>query len=170
MEKKTNIILTGMPGSGKSTCGVLVAKALCKEFLDTDLLIQTRERMALQDIINSKGIDYFSCAEEDALLDVNVNGCIIATGGSAVYHERAMEHLKENGIVIFLKISYPVMAERIRNITTRGILLHPGESLADMFHNREALYERYSDFIIDCDSLTIEQTVEAIITIPSGIF
>ena len=167
MDKEANIILTGMPGSGKSTCGVLAAKALCKEFLDTDLLIQTREGMALQDIINSNGIDYFSDAEEQALLDVDVKGCVIATGGSAVYHECAMEHLKENGIVIYLKISYPVMTDRIKNITTRGILLHPGESLPDMFHNRRTLYERYSDFIIDCDNLTIEQTVEAIINITS---
>ena len=163
MEKKDNIILTGMPGSGKSTCGVLIAKALCKEFLDTDLLIQTSEGMALQDIINSRGIDHFSDAEEQVLLNINVNGCIIATGGSAVYHRHAMEHLKENGIVIYLKISYPVMTKRIKNITTRGILLHPGESMYDMFHNREALYERYSDFIIDCDDLTAEQTVEAVI-------
>ena len=164
MNDKMNIILTGMPGSGKSTCGVLVAKAMCMEFLDTDLLIQSRENMSLQDIINNRGIDYFSRAEEQALLSIHNKGCVIATGGSAVYYERAMERLKEGGMVVYLKISCPEMESRIKNITTRGILLHPGESMHDMFHNRKALYEKYADAVIDCDHLTIEQTVEAIIS------
>ena len=164
MNEKTNIILTGMPGSGKSTCGVLAAKALCMEFLDTDLLIQSGENMSLQDIINNKGIDYFSRAEEQALLSIHNKGCVIATGGSAVYYEKAMEQLKEGGMVVYLKISCREMEARIKNITTRGILLHPGESLQDMFHNRETLYERYADAVIDCGQLTIEQTVEAIVS------
>ena len=164
MNDKMNIILTGMPGSGKSTCGVLAAKAMCMEFLDTDLLIQSLERMALQDIINNKGIDYFSRAEEQALLSIHTKGCVIATGGSAVYYERAMEHLKEGGLVIHLKISCPEMEARIKNITTRGILLHPGESMQDMFINREVLYEKYADVVIDCERLTIEQTVEVIVS------
>ena len=162
MMNNDNIILIGMPGSGKSTCGVLAAKALCKSFLDTDLLIQSREGMSLQDLINTKGVDYFSSAEENALLSIREHGCVIATGGSAVYYEDAMDHLKEDGTVIYLKVSFNVMQERITNITTRGILLHDHESLEEMFHAREALYRKYADMTINCDLLTVEQTVAAI--------
>ena len=162
MNKKDDLILIGMPGSGKSTCGVLAAKALCKSFLDTDLLIQTREGMSLQELIDQKGVEYFARAEENALLGIRERGSVIATGGSAVYYENAMDHLRGNGIVIYLQISFPVMQRRITNITTRGILLHNGESLEEMFRAREALYRKYADVIIDCDALTIEETVAAI--------
>lgn len=161
--RNDNLILIGMPGSGKSTCGVLAAKALCKSFLDTDLLIQSREGMSLQELIDRNGADFFARAEKNALLGIEEHGCVIATGGSAVYYEDAMTHLRENGTVIYLQISFPVMQARITNITTRGILLHNGESLEEMFRLRERIYRRYADIIIDCDRLTIEETVAAII-------
>ena len=160
--KKDNIILIGMPGSGKSTCGVLAAKALCMDFLDTDLLIQSREQMPLQTIINTKGPGYFSDAEEQALLSIRNRNCVIATGGSAVYYENAMEFLKQDGMVVYLQISLEEMRSRIRNITTRGILLRDGETLEDMYHIRESLYRQYADITIECDHQTVEQVVEEI--------
>ena len=162
MMSKNNIVLIGMPGCGKSTCGVLVAKALCKDFLDTDLLIQKREQMSLQELINTKGTDFFSAAEEDALLSIRNENCVIATGGSAVYYDAAIQHLKQNGIMIYLKISYEEMLRRIQDISTRGILLHKDETLEAMYHNREHLYQKYADFIIHCDGLSVEQVVGAI--------
>ena len=118
---KTNIVLIGMPGSGKSTCGVLAAKALLKNFFDTDLLLQNLENSKLQSIIDAKGIDYFLDAEEKAVTSLNIEGTVIATGGSVVYSERAMEHLKSLGTVIYLHLDYDTMCGRIKNITTRNI-------------------------------------------------
>ena len=160
--EKSNLILIGMPGCGKSTCGVLAAKALCKRFVDTDLLIQDKEGLSLQEILNFKGTDYFSEAESRILQELTVTNSMISTGGSAVYYEDAMKHLKENGTVIYLKISLDEMLSRIRNITTRGILLHPGETVREMYDARVPLYEKYADIVIDCDHLTVEQAVAAL--------
>lgn len=157
-----NIVLIGMPGSGKSTCGVLAAKALCMDFADTDLVIQAREGRKLQEIIDSDGNGYFETAEENALLETGFENTVIATGGSAVYSERGMNHLRENGRVIWLKIGLKEMLDRIKNMKTRGILLKNGETIEDMFSEREALYEKYADVIIDCNNSTIEETVAKI--------
>ncbi|MCR5523286.1 MAG: shikimate kinase [Clostridia bacterium] len=157
-----NIVLIGMPGCGKSTCGVLVAKALCKSFVDTDLLIQSHEDMGLQEIIETKGNGYFSETEERILTELSNKNSVIATGGSAVYYENAMRSLKSGGIVIYLKISYANMADRIKNIKTRGILLRDGEDLRQMYSARVRLYEKYADVIIDCDGNDVEDTVEKI--------
>lgn len=160
---KSNIILIGMPGSGKSTCGVLAAKALLKNFFDTDLLIQNKEGCALQEIINSKGTDYFEKAEESAVLSLNIEGTVIATGGSVVYSRRAMEHLRKLGPVIYLHLSFENMAERISNITTRGIVLKEGSTLEDMYNERLGLYRKYADYEIDCNTGTVENNVEKIV-------
>ena len=160
--ENTNIILIGMPGCGKSTCGVLAAKAMCKSFIDSDLMIQGKEGMKLQDIIDKKGNDYFASLEENVLLDVIAYNCIIATGGSAIYSDKAMMHFKENGKIVYLKIDFDEMMGRIKNMTTRGILLKNGETIEQMFRHREALYEKYADVIIDCDSNTVEETVAEI--------
>lgn len=157
-----NIILIGMPGCGKSTCGVLVAKALCKSFIDTDLLIQEAVGMKLQQIIDENGTAYFEETEEKILCSVKNKNSIIATGGSAVYYEKAMMHLKENGKVVYLKISFDEMIRRINNIKSRGILLKNGETLESMFKSREELYLRYADIVIDCDNSDVEETVEKI--------
>lgn len=159
---KDNIILIGMPGCGKSTCGVLVAKALCKSFVDTDLLIQSAEGCPLQEIIEKKGNDYFKEIEEKILVKSDFQNSIIATGGSAVYYESAMNHFKENGKIVYLKISLDEMLSRIKNIKTRGILLQNGETIEEMFEKREGLYEKYADVIIDCNNTDIEKTVENI--------
>lgn len=128
-----NVILIGMPGAGKSTCGVLAAKLLLKNFFDTDLLIQSRERKRLQQIIDESGLAYFKKAEEEAILSLDIAGAVIATGGSVVYSDAAMCHLKETGKVIYLHLSFEEMQNRINNLSSRGIALENGETLRDMY-------------------------------------
>ncbi len=157
----SNIVLIGMPGSGKSTCGVVAAKMLLKNFYDTDLLIQNIENSALQDIINNKGNDYFARAEESAILSLDINGTVIATGGSVVYSDKAMEHLKRLGKIIYLHIDYENMCERISNLSTRGVLIKNGETLKDMYDERLPLYRKWADRVIDCSN-SVEQTAREI--------
>lgn len=160
---KSNIVLIGMPGSGKSTCGVLAAKAMLKNFYDTDLLLQGLEGKRLQDIIDQEGIDYFVSAEEKAILSLNIEATVIATGGSVVYSDKAMAHLKSLGKIVYLHLGYDNMVDRIKNITTRGVVLQNGETLLDMYNERLPLYEKYADVTINCDGFDIEKTVEEII-------
>ncbi len=159
---RTNVILIGMPGSGKSTCGVVAAKLMLKNFFDTDLLIQNIEGASLQDIIDNKGNDYFQEAEEKAILSLDIQGTVIATGGSVVYSQKAMEHLKSLGKIIFLNIDYEHMLSRISNLSTRGVLIKNGETLKDMFDERLPLYEKWADYVINCNDNTVQQTAEAI--------
>ena len=158
-----NVVLIGMPGSGKSTSGVLAAKALCMDFVDTDLVIQQNEKMPLQAIIDTKGNESFAAAEESAVCGLNVRNTVIATGGSVVYSQKAMEHLKENAVIIYLRISFETMVKRIANMRTRGILLKNGETVRAMYDERKPLYEGYADKIIDCDKKDVETTVSEII-------
>lgn len=160
---KENIILIGMPGSGKSTCGVLAAKALLKNFFDTDLLFQGLEEKRLQDIIDDDGIEYFLSAEERAILSLDINATVVATGGSVVYSDKSMEHLKKSGKVIYLHLSYDTMVDRIKNITTRGVVVKEGDSLEDMYNERLPMYQKWADIVINCDNNTVEQTVEKIV-------
>ena len=160
---KENIILIGMPGSGKSTCGVLAAKALLKNFFDTDLLFQGLEEKRLQDIIDDDGIEYFLSAEERAILSLDINATVVATGGSVVYSDKSMEHLKKSGKVIYLHLSYDTMVDRIKNITTRGVVVKEGDSLEDMYNERLPMYQKWADVVINCDNNTVEQTVEKIV-------
>lgn len=154
-----NIILIGMPGSGKSTAGVLSAKGLLKNFFDTDLLIQNLENDLLQNIIDKKGNDYFLTCEEKAILSLDIDGTVIATGGSVVYSDKAMQHLKKMGRVIYLHLDYDVMMSRIKNVSTRGIVLKNGKTFKDMYDERLPLYEKYADMVIDCNDRTVEETV-----------
>mgnify|MGYP004574587435 FL=1 len=158
-----NVILIGMPGCGKSTCGVLVAKALCKSFLDTDLLIQQNEGMKLSEIIATKGNDGFAEAERNSVLTLYTKNCIIATGGSMVYYDDAMKKLKEDGIVVYLELSYKNMMKRIKNFKARGVLLKDGYTPKDMYNERAILYKKYADITIDCNKNTIDNTVKSII-------
>lgn len=160
---KENIILIGMPGSGKSTCGVLAAKALLKNFFDTDLLFQGLEEKRLQDIIDDDGIEYFLSAEERAILSLDINATVVATGGSVVYSDKSMEHLKKSGKIIYLHLSYNTMVDRIKNITTRGVVVKEGDSLEDMYNERLPMYQKWADVVINCDNNTVEQTVEKIV-------
>lgn len=158
----TNVVLIGMPGCGKSTCGVIVAKMLLKNFFDTDLLIQNIEGMSLQNIIDTKGTDYFESAEESAILNLDIKGTVIATGGSVVYSKKAMEHLKKLGTVVFLNLSFGSMQKRISNFKTRGVLMKKGNSLLDMYNERLPLYQSWADVTINCDNETAEDTAQAI--------
>ena len=159
----SNVVLIGMPGSGKSTCGVIAAKVMLKNFFDTDLLLQGLEHSRLQDLIDSKGTDYFYDAEEKAILSLNIEATVIATGGSVIYSEKAMQHLRSLGTVIYLHLDYETMLSRIHNFTTRGIVVKNGSTLLDMYNERLPLYEKYADEIIYCDSNTVEQTVMQIV-------
>lgn len=155
-----NIILIGMPGAGKSTLGVLLAKAMGKLFVDTDIIIQQKTKRLLQDIIDNDGTDAFLKLEEDILLTVDEKNTVIATGGSAVYSEKAMEHFKQNGKIVYLHVDFAEIEKRVTNITTRGIVLKNGKSLADAFDERKPLYDKYADVVIDCTGSTIENSVK----------
>lgn len=160
---KHNIILIGMPCAGKSTIGVIAAKFLGKSFLDTDLLIQEQTGAMLADLIADRGNDGFIALENEILSAVDVENTIIATGGSAVYSEPAMEHLKKNGTVVYLKINYNDLQSRLGDLEARGVVLKDGQSLADLYKERCKLYEKYSDITITEDSLTIDETVVALV-------
>jgi shikimate kinase len=155
----TSVILTGMPGSGKSTLGVLLAKELRLDFIDTDILIQTREQKTLQEIIDTHDYLELRRIEELVLLENDFMGMVVATGGSAVYSEKGMLHLKKLGRVVYLSCSLSQLQKRIHNYETRGIAMLPGQSLQSLFAERRVLYERYADLVIDTDNLTPRQTL-----------
>ena len=157
-----NIVLIGMPGCGKSTCGVLLSKLVCKAFVDTDLIIQQSENRLLQQIINESGADYFAKTEERIISSLKLENSVIATGGSVVCYESAMKNLSENAVIVYLKISYDGMMKRITNLNTRGILLREGESMRDMFSHRQSLYEKYAQITVDCEEEAVEKNVEKI--------
>ena len=145
-----NITLIGMPGSGKSTVGVLLAKALGYDFLDTDLLIQQREGLLLQDILDRRGLEAFLDAEEGAVRSVSCRRTVIAPGGSAVCREGAIGHLKALGPVVYLQVPMDELSRRITNLSTRGIAMEPGQTLADVMAYRAPLYRKYADLVVDC--------------------
>ncbi len=160
-----NLVLIGMPACGKSTIGVILAKTVGVGFLDTDLLLQQREGKRLQEIIDGHGLPYFLRVEEHAIRSVTCRDTVIATGGSAVYSENAMRHLRRNGILIYLKLPYEEVESRLNNIKTRGVAMAKGESLYDLYQERMPLYEKWADITVNAAGLTAEQTVEAILNI-----
>lgn len=160
---KRSIILIGMPGCGKSTVGVLLAKALCMQFLDTDLLIQKRERMPLQRIINTRGNEYFSAAEEKAVLSIRQRGQVIATGGSVALLPKAIEHLKTLGTVVYINAPFPVIRRRLWNLKTRGIVLRPDQTLEDLYRERTPHYEMHADITVRTGRMRAEEVAQEII-------
>ena len=157
-----NILLIGMPGVGKSTIGVILAKVLGYQFLDADLLIQKSEGKLLKDIIAEKGTEGFIQVENRVNSRIEAENAIIATGGSVVYGKEAMEPLKSIGTVVYLKQSLPVLEKRLRNIRNRGVVLKKGQTLKDLYRARTALYEKYADVTVDEYGLDIEETVQAV--------
>ena len=137
--------------------GVILAKTLGMHFTDTDIVIQETSGRLLQEIIDTEGPESFLKIEEDALLSLHARNAVIATGGSVVFSGRAMEHLKRDGVVLYLAISFEEMARRLNNITTRGIVLHAGQSLRDMYNERVPLYEKYADITIGCSGDDFER-------------
>lgn len=162
-----NLILIGMPACGKSTVGVILAKTLGMKFLDTDLLIQEREGALLQELIDTKGNDYFKKVEEYVLRSVETENTVISTGGSAVYYPEAMKHFKKKGKIIYLKVSFEEIEKRLNNITTRGITMGPGQTLRGLYDSRVPLYEKYADIVVDNDNPDMEETVRKITQISS---
>lgn len=155
-----NYILIGLPGSGKSTVGVMLAKYIGYGFLDADLAIQAQEKRLLSEIIEEEGTDGFLAVENRVLSEIVVDRCVIATGGSAVYSEEGMNHLGENGRFIYLRMSYEEMNRRLRNtFRRRGVVLKNGNSARDMYLERVPLYEKYADIVIDEQNLSAEQTL-----------
>ena len=158
-----NIILIGMPGAGKSTVGVLLAKTLGYAFLDTDLVIQQREGALLQPLVDSLGVEAFLDVEADAICPVECRGTVIAPGGSAVCRERAMSHLRALGRIVYLHLPLEELERRLSNISTRGIAMAPGETLADLFARRAPLYRNYADLTVDVGRQSLEETVALVL-------
>lgn len=157
-----NIVMIGMPGCGKSTVGVLLAKALGKAFIDTDVVLQAHEECRLQEIIDRIGIDAFLEIEEKTILGLRCKNTVIATGGSVIYGCKAMEHLHRDGVVVYIRLPYQDIEQRLSNLATRGVVLRSGQSLYDLYQERVMLYEREADIVIDASGFDIEQTVSAI--------
>ena len=158
-----NIILIGMPGVGKSTAGVILAKVLGYEFVDTDLLIQKQEKRLLHEIISSEGVEGFIEIENQVNARIQAEHTVIATGGSVVYGKEAMEHLKSLGTVVYLQVSYEILEDRLSDIKGRGVVQKEGETLKDIYENRIQLYEKYADLTIPQENKTVEETIEMIL-------
>jgi shikimate kinase len=159
---KTNVVLIGMPGAGKSTVGVLLAKRLSLSFLDTDVLIQAREGRALQEIVDADGYLELRRVEERILLATDCSGHVIATGGSAVYSPAAMRHLKSAGVAVFLDAPLAELRRRLCDYETRGLAKRPDQTFEDLFADRLRLYRRYADVTVHCKHTTHEAVVESI--------
>ncbi|MFW6163663.1 MAG: shikimate kinase [Planctomycetota bacterium] len=163
MSDAPNIVLIGMPAVGKSTVGVLLAKATSRAFIDTDVVLQARAGRRLQAIIEAEGLGGFRAMEERAVLALDCRSHVIATGGSVVYSPRAMRHLKASGFVVHLHLPLPVLERRLTDLGSRGVVMAPGESLRELFAERQPLYERWADTTIDCADLGHEAVVAAIL-------
>jgi shikimate kinase len=157
-----NIVLIGMPGAGKSTIGVILAKVLGYHFIDSDLLIQDQEKCLLKDIIERDGLEGLIAIEEQVNRDIQTENSVIATGGSVIYGARAMEHLREIGIVIYIKLSYETIKNRLGNIKQRGVVFREGQTLKSLYEERCPLYENYAHIIVDGENLAMEELMEKI--------
>jgi len=152
-----------MPGAGKSTVGVILAKLASQDFIDTDVLIQISQNRLLQDIVDTEGYMALRKIEEDILLGLHCDHHVIATGGSAVYSNVAMEYLKSNGIVVFLNVDLPTLRSRVHDFDTRGLAKRPDQSFSDLFEERIILYKKYADITVDCEGLSHEEVCAQII-------
>ncbi len=157
-----NIVLIGMPGSGKSTVGVVLAKILGMGFIDSDLVIQEEEHRLLTEIIKEEGVNGFIAIENQVNQHINVKDRVIATGGSAIYGSEAMEHFRENDIVVYLQWSYEEIESRLGDLKERGVVLKPGQDLKALYEERCPLYEKYAHIIINCEGLSITELACAI--------
>lgn len=157
-----NLILIGMPGAGKSTIGVVLAKNLGYDFMDSDLLIQQREGRLLHEIIEEKGLDEFNRIENEVNASIEAKNTVIATGGSVVYGKEAMEHLSAIGTVIYLQLPLEELEERLGDLNERGVSIREGQTLASLMEERTPLYEKYADLVIECHERQIREIVKDI--------
>jgi len=162
-ENKSNIVLIGMPGAGKSTVGVILAKLTSRDFVDTDVLIQISKGRLLQDIVDREGHMALRKIEEDIILGLHCDHHVIATGGSAVYSNVAMEHLKASGIVVFLDVDLLTLQSRVHDYETRGLAKRPDQTLSELFEERIILYRKYADITVNCVTLSHEEVCAEII-------
>ena len=158
-----NIVLIGMPGCGKSTVGVLLAKSLLMHFVDTDLTIQSIYKKSLSAIIEEEGLDAFKRIENDVLAATDEENAVIATGGSAVYGAEAMAHLGRDGTIVHLDVSLSTIKSRLSDIKTRGVAIADGLTIDDLYAERAPLYEKYANVTVNCDGKTAEECVDAIV-------
>ena len=156
---KNNVVLIGMPGVGKSSAGVVLAKVLGYEFVDSDLVIQKEEKRLLKDIIAEDGLDEFIRIENRVNSNLNVNNCVIATGGSVIYGKEAMEHLSEIGVIVYLRATFDTIDSRLGNLEGRGVAIKRNQTLFDLYQERTILYEKYADVVVDLDNQDISATV-----------
>jgi len=165
MKKKTrsNIVLIGMPGCGKSTIGVLLAKRLSRYFLDTDVLVQVVHEKSLQELIRIHGMDGFCQIEQDYVTCLDLKNAVIATGGSVVYYEFSMQSLKNDGTLVYLKLPLEELTKRLGDLNQRGVVLEPGQTLATLYEKRTPLYERWADVVVDLSGLGHEASANAIL-------
>jgi shikimate kinase len=159
-----NLIFIGMPAVGKSTVGVVVAKRLGMQFIDSDLLIQEREKRLLCEIISDVGREAFLQIENEVNQSIQTTNAVISPGGSIVYSEEAMNHFKEMGIIVYLKASYQTIRKRIRNPEERGVVLQKGQTLEDLYQERTTLFEKYADITVCEDGVSLEDTIERTIS------
>ena len=157
-----NMILIGMPGSGKSTIGVVLAKLLGKHFCDTDLLLQKHCGKKLQEIIRTEGADAFFRYEEEVLSSLDCTDTVVATGGSAVYSDKAMQHLKASGVCVYLQVDADEIARRLANFSDRGVVIGDGMTIADLYAERKLLYERYADLTVSAEGGSVYDVAKAI--------
>ena len=158
-----NLALIGMPGAGKSTLGVLLAKRTARSFLDTDLLIQNAEGTPLQELIEKRGVESFRCVEERVVLELDCSNSVIATGGSVIYSEAAMEHLGRLGQRIYLDVPLAELDRRLGDLDKRGVIRGPGQDLEGLLAERRPLYERWADIRVDCGSLEHDGVIDRVI-------
>ena len=152
-----------MCGVGKSTIGVLLAKALSRYFLDTDVYIQAIENKTLQEIIDQQGLEAFCQIEESHIICIDIKNAVIATGGSVIYSDCAMKHLAKNGTIVYLDLEYDLIEKRVTNLNSRGVVLAKGQTLRSLYDDRHPLYRTYADITITCDGLNHDEVVSAII-------
>lgn len=156
---KDNVVLIGMPSCGKSTIGVVLAKALGYRFVDSDLVIQEKTGLLLSEIIDSQGLDAFNQIENEVNAAIQCHKSVISTGGSVIYGSEAMKHLKDIGTVVYLKLPYDTLCERIGDLTARGVSIRVGQTFRDLYEERCPLYEKYADVTIHADRLSIREIV-----------
>ena len=162
---KPNITLIGMPGVGKSTIGVILAKIIGYEFVDSDIVIQKQEGKLLREIIADVGTIGFLKIENRVHAEMELTNSIISPGGSICYCTQGLEHLRDISTVVYLKLDYPQLKRRLGNLTARGVVLKTGQSLYDLYQERTPLYERYAHVVIDETNLSVEETIKAVMDV-----